>query len=58
MEENVTETLICKLLVQAAGIVVRRLGTLGSLTMTRNRHPEPRSPDLREPPPESLSKAA
>ena len=27
MEENVTETLICKLLVQAAVIVVRRLGS-------------------------------
>ena len=50
MEENITETLICKLMVQAAVIVARILGTLGSLTMTRNRHPEPRSRDLRKPP--------
>ena len=42
MEEKITETLICKLMVQAAVIVARILGTLGSLTMTRNRHPEPR----------------
>ena len=50
MEENITETLICQLMVQAALIVARILGTRGRLTMTRNRHPEPRSRDLRKPP--------